>query len=265
MGKVISLFFIIFGLFPMTVQAGSSLNVTYGIYMGGIHVVDIKGIYDITDQDYALEMDLRTRGVLGKLAPWSGQISSTGHYKGDLAVPSSHKFASTWRKETETNSFTFSRDGALEAYKRIEENGKIIDRMPESAVYADGATDMLTALLRVMDKTEDDNCGATVPATDGKRRFDMVFRHKGQEIMKANRYSVFSGKALICDIEIVPVAGKWRDKPRGWMSIQDQAKGEGQLPRIWFGEVNDDLPPIPVRFEIKTSFGTLIMHLRGVK
>lgn len=264
MNKIAILFFGIFGLFSVTVQA-APLEVTYGIYAGGMHVVDIKGKYDITDKAYQLDMDLHTRGLLGKLAPWSGQISSTGHYKGDTALPLSHQFASTWRDETETNSFTFNKEGVLQSYQRIEENGTIVDKMPESEVYAGGATDMLTALLRVMDQTEDTTCGATVPATDGKRRFDMVFRDKGQDNMTANRYASYVGQALVCDIEIVPVAGPWREKPRGWMSIQEQARGKGELPRIWFGQVRDDMPPIPVRFEIKTNFGAMVMHLREIR
>jgi hypothetical protein len=84
-------------------------------------------------------------------------------------------------------------------------------------------------------------------------------------MMEANKYNRYNGMAEICEVEIVPVAGKWRDKPRGWMNIQGQAKEKGQLPRLWFGQVEEGFPAIPVRMTIKTNYGTMLMHLQDVK
>lgn len=251
------------GIIPAT--ARSPLTVTYGIYAGGIHAVDIKGVYAITPQDYALTMDLATTGLLGRLAPWSGAIRSAGHYEDGRPVPQSHRFASTWRGETETTVFTFDDEGVLTAYQRDEAGEKVTTEMPAAEIYT-GATDMLTALLSIMHGADSGgSCEGIVPAMDGKRRFDMVFRSKGRTLIDESRYSAYKGLAEICEIEIVPVAGHWRDKPRGWMSIQEQAKTNGQLPRIWFAKIRDDLPPIPVRFQITTNYGALVMHITDMK
>lgn len=262
--KNLLLFLFLVVISAPTLAAEKPLKATYGIYAGGMHVVDIEGVYTFSNNRYGMDMDLTTTGLLGKLAPWSGMITSSGHYNTAKALPLSHQFDSTWRGETETTRFTFNDKGVLVGYKRDEGNGKIDTDMPPADVYGGGATDMLTALMNVMMHADAQTCETTVPATDGKRRFDMVFRSQGKDTIKGNRYSAYEGVAEICDVEIVPVAGKWREEPRGWMSIQGQAKDNGELPRIWFAKVRDDMPPVPVRFEIKTSFGAMVMHMTGL-
>lgn len=246
---------------PFQTMAKEPLKVTYGLYASGFNVVDIEGTYDINNDTYDLTMDLKTRGMLGKLAPWSGVLKSNGLHNANEPTPLAHSFSSTWRTETEITAFTFDETGTLKSTK-ITEDGSTTDQMPPSDVYKDNPTDILSAMFRAMSNT---TCESTQPAFDKKRRFDMVFKSKGTDVMQQNKYSIYSGEAEICEVEIVPVAGKWREKPRGWMSIQGQAKDKGQLPRLWFGKVRDDMPPIPVRFLIKTNYGAMIMHLKEIK
>lgn len=238
------------------------LSVTYGLYASGFNVVEIEGIYDVDDKSYDLRMDLKTAGLLGQVAPWAGVLQTRGVVDGDKAVPSYHSFASTWRDETETSTFEFSKTGDLLVHQKIESDGSVVDKMPPEDVYHGGAVDTLTGLLRAMQGAQ--GCASTQDVLDGKRRFNMVFRSKGVESIQKSRYTIFDGQAERCEVEIVPTAGKWRDKPRGWMSIQEQAKGNGMLPQIWFGKLRDDLPPIPVKFLIKTNYGTMVMHLQAV-
>ncbi len=248
-------------LFPLTVGAVEPLKVTYGLYAGGFNVVEIDGTYTVTDTVYDLNMNLKTAGMLGTLAPWAGVLNSDGVNKGAQSTPLNHNFASTWRGDTENTVFVFNKDGTLKSHNRIKSDGEIIDKMPPDDVLVDTPTDMLSAMFRVMNNP---TCETTQPALDGKRRFDMAFRSQGKSMVKKSKYSAFEGEAEICEVEIIPVAGKWREKKRGWMSIQEQAKDNGQLPRLWFGKVRDDMPPIPVRFQIKTNYGTMIMHLKDI-
>lgn len=254
------LFALLLILMPVTASSSEPLKVTYGLYASGFNVVDIKGTYDLSGDTYDLTMDLKTQGMLGSLAPWSGLIKTSGLNKGVDSTPLTHSFASTWRGETETTAFTFDRNGALKSMA-ITEDGKTETEMPPAEVYKDNPVDMLSALLRAMNNP---SCASKQPSFDKKRRFDMVFRSKGTEMLEQSKYSIYNGEAEICEIEIVPVSGKWREKPRGWMSIQNQAKDNGQLPQLWFGKVRDDMPPIPVRFLIKTNYGAMVMHLKSV-
>jgi len=245
----------------MPVFAAEPLKVTYGIYAGGFHVMDMKGVYTLEDDYYHLEMDMETVGMLGAIAPWSGVIFSEGVNKGVESFPRRHEFIATWRGKDEITTFTFDESGALESYVLREDDGTVKEEMPDAEVMAGSPIDMLSALFRVMNN---DTCEMTPVALDGKRSFEMVFTAIDEVMMEPSRYSAYAGPAEICEIEIVPVAGKWREKPRGWMSLQGQAKGKGQLPRLWFGKIRDDMPPIPVRFTIKTNYGSMLMHLKTI-
>lgn len=240
-------------------MAADPLKVKYAIYASGFEVVNIDGTYHKTDDGrYKMVMDLETAGLLGKLAPWSGLLQSEGLDKGVKSTPLTHSFANSWQGDTETSLFEFNNDGTLTSHKKIQEDGSVEDRMPNADVYDNGAMDMISALYRTMNKP---SCEGSEVATDGKRKFNMIFRSKGTGMITPTKYTSFNGEVEICEVEIEPVAGKWRDKKRGWMSIQEQAKSNGQLPRIWFGKVRKDYPAIPVRFQINTDYGVMIMHL----
>lgn len=62
-----------------------------------------------------------------------------------------------------------------------------------------------------------------------------------------------------------PDQGKWRKKPRGWLSIQEQGRQKGALPTIWLGQMGADKTYIPVKIRVKTDYGTLFMHLTSYK
>ena len=244
-----------------TVMATEPLKVTYGLFTGGFNVATVNAIYNITDTHYKIDANLNTAGVLGTLAPWTGVINTSGNTTPSAYLPQTHNFASTWRGDTKTNQFKFDNEGQLVSFNKIENNGTAVDEMPLIDVYQDGAIDILTALLNSMNGS---SCATKQDVTDGKRRFNLIFKSKGSEVLKANDYNRFSGKSEICEIEVIPTAGKWREKPRGWMNIQGQAKAKGQLPLMWFGKVNTELPAIPVRMQIKTDYGTMLLHLQSI-
>jgi len=250
-------------LFPFMAHAANPLKVKYAIYASGFEVVNIDGTYIKTDDgEFKMDMDLETAGLLGKLAPWSGLLQSNGLDKGSASTPLHHSFANTWQGETETSLFNFDKNGQLTDYKKIKKDGTVQDTMPDIDVYDNGAMDMMTALYRTMNKA---SCEGSELAMDGKRKFNMVFKSNATGMITPTKYTSFNGPVEVCTVEIEPVSGKWRDKKRGWMSIQEQAKSKGQLPRIWFGKVRDDYPAIPVRFQIKTDYGVMIMHLTESK
>lgn len=250
--------------FILTFSANASepIKVQYGLYAGGFNVAVIDATYRFGEDSYALEADLKTAGILGTLAPWEGDVVTQGRIEDGSLIPSKHQFISNWRGDEKTNLFTFDEEGKLVSLTKSESGEAPQDKMPSEEIYADNPADMLTALLSA---SRGESCGTVEAAMDDKRRFDMVFRSQGQDVLQPNRYSAFEGSAEICEVEIVPVAGKWRDKPRGWMNIQNQAKNKGQLPRLWFGQVRENMPAIAVRMLVKTDYGTMLMHLRDVK
>lgn len=258
-------FILIFMLLCFSVPVhAASFNATYGIYTGGFHVVDLEGVFTIAEDGYSMTMDAKTIGLLGRLAPWAGVLQTTGLYTQDgTPIPQAHSFASTWKGKVETTQFTYDSKGNFAGKVYTDEDGNIHTDAHDETL-SDGTVDMLTALHRSLLAAKNGECSASVPSFDGKRRYNMVFHSDGMGQIRENRYSVYHGPAEICTIEIEPDGGKWREKPRGWMSLQEQSKGEGQLPRLWYAKMQGMEMPIPVKFMIKTNYGTMLMHLREV-
>ena len=69
------------------------------------------------------------------------------------------------------------------------------------------------------------------------------------------------GPAVACTVEVKPIAGKWHEKPRGWMSIQEQGREKGTMPTVWFAQMAAGEPAVPVKIRVKTEYGALFMHL----
>ena len=140
MNKIYLTLLAIFFTFTFTAQAAEPLKVTYSLYASGFNVVEIDGTYTVNENTYDLDMNLKTVGLLGNLAPWRGELNSSGINKGDKSTPLLHKFASTWKGETETSSFKFNKTGALLSHTKQDNDGNIADIMPPKDPVAEGAT-----------------------------------------------------------------------------------------------------------------------------
>lgn len=256
-------FFCVLTMFTQSVRAEQIL--TYTVYAGGINAVDASINLDDNPSKYDLSFEAKTRGFLGKLAPWSGIFKSTGIAdKEGVYVPNQHIVTSSWKDEVEVKNYSYEK-GAFQKLT-ITEDGK--DRSPKKIDEAltKNTTDLITASLNAMKSVhETGTCDSQADVFDGKRRFTMMFKFKDTETLTANRYNSYSGNAIRCIVEIEPITGKWHEKPRGWLSIQEQGRKKGSLPTVWFGQVNGSEVYVPVKVRVKTDYGTLFMHLKSIR
>lgn len=259
------LLILLLSLTPLSAKA-QDFTATYGIYTGGFHVVDLVATFKGDESSYDMSMSAKTIGLLGRLAPWGGDLETSGFYTQDAQPkPIDHSFASTWKGQVETTIFTYDEQGEFTGKAYIDEDGNESTDQYDPDLSA-GTIDMLSALHQsLLNSRDHGKCDDSIPSFDGKRRYNMVFTSQGEGEIRKNRYSIYQGAAEICSIEIDPDGGLWREKPRGWMSLQGQAKGKGQLPRLWYADIDGYDMPIPVKFMIKTDYGTMLMHLRGLK
>ncbi len=239
----------------------------YDVYAGGFHVVSANLVVDTAKKsDYFIRLNANTHGMLAKLAPWDGYFESKGWYDLNTGMPRPqlHTSSSTWRGEGEIKEYRYNKDGSFIDY-RIKDD-KHDGKSPEEvdSVLTQGTTDAFSAALRVMAKiSKDGKCEGSDDVFDGNRRFTQVFVHKASVDLKANEYNVYAGPAVECTIEVKQGPGKWHEKPRGWMSIQEQGRERGTMPTIWFAQVAPGQPAVPVKIRVKTEYGTLFMHLTG--
>ncbi len=237
----------------------------YDVYAGGFHVVSSDLTVDFAKKtDYLLRLGAKTHGFLGDLAPWVGVFQTEGWYdaKKDFPQPRIHFSDTTFREDKELTEFFYNKDGSFKEY-RVTNNEKDKPKdPPPTDDLTQGTTDVLTATSKVMQHiAQGGKCEGWDDIFDGKRRYKIIFGNSQQVDLKQSDYNVYVGPATECTIEVKPVAGKWHEKPRGWMSIQEQGRERGTMPTIWFAQMAPGEPAVPVKIRVKTEFGTLFMHL----
>lgn len=246
-----------------TKPALSNQVMKYDVYAGGFHVVSSRLDVDLAKKSqYLLRLSAFTHGMLARLAPWKGVFETQGWYdvKKQFPQPRQHISNTTWRDEVEVTEFHYNKDGSFKQYRLTnhEEHGV---KEPEPGI-ADGTIDVLTATLKVMTKVADGGaCEGKDEIFDGSRRYALVFKDHGKVTLKGGDLNVYNGPANECTVEVKPIAGKWHEKPRGWMSIQEQGRERGTMPTVWLASVTPGAPAVPVKIRVKTEYGALFMHL----
>lgn len=239
----------------------------YDVYAGGFQVVSADLTVDLAKKGrYDLRLGADTHGLLAKLAPWQGVFETVGWYNEKTGVPQPEKHSSdtTFRKENEVIEFLYNKDGSFREHRIFNEEKK--GAQPPLPELSDDSTDVLSATLVVMNNiARNGKCEGSDKIFDGARSYNLIYRHQGEEVMKASDLNVYAGPAVSCTVEVKPLKGRWHEKPRGWMSIQEQGRERGTMPTVWFAQLAPGEPAVPVKIRVKTQYGSLMMHLTGYK
>lgn len=239
----------------------------YDVYAGGFQVVSAELLIDLQKKTrYDLRLSARTHGLLAKLAPWNGVFETIGWYDAKKALPQPEKHSSdtTFRDEKEIIEFIYNKNGTFKEHRIFNEKEKgVQEPLPE---LSGESTDVLSATLVVMNNiTKTGACEGTDKIFDGARSYNLVYTHRAETVLKANDLNVYSGPAVECTVEVKPLKGRWHEKPRGWMSIQEQGRERGTMPTVWLAQMSPGQPAVPVKIRVKTAYGALMMHLTGYK
>lgn len=254
------------GFFLVSGPARAEIQkMNYEVYAGGINAVDAEfDVITLPKNRYKMELSAATKGFLKFLAPWKGTFETEGwrHNEG-VDQPQLHRSVATWRNDDEIKEYSYDSKGHFLGYslKDQKNDGKKKDVDP---ALTEGTIDVLTAALAIMKQVAAGQpCAGSSEIFDGDRRFEMTFRSQGEEELKASRYNVYEGPAQRCDVEVKPKGGLWHEKPRGWLSIQEQGRQHGMLPTVWFARIDNKGPAVPVKIMIKSDYGAMLMHLAG--
>lgn len=240
----------------------TDIQLTYSVYAASLlEAMHITVGLTFEKDSYVVDTNIRTNGFLSRVLPWSGQFFTQGMITKTALIPEQHVFSKNWSQDTAKTTMNFDRKGRL-ANMVVEDT----EDDPYYQLFDDeitfGAVDMLTALMESFVNIDNTSiCRSSHTVFDGKRRFELVFRDLGKTTLTNKRYSMYSGPALTCEIEVVPIAGKWYNNTRGWMALQEQSKENGRLPKLWLAKVDNKSPMVPVRLQVRTDYGSLIMSL----
>jgi Protein of unknown function (DUF3108) len=236
-------------------------TVSYAMYAGGFRALDMSLGFDFTPKTYNILMTAKPYGVIGRFLPWAGQHSTKGTISGTSLLPVHHEKISRWGEDNDQAFFDYTK-GQLTSLKKTEiENGKMTTYtdLPAPEFYKD-ATDILTGAAQILATVNTGSpCTGKPTIFDGKRRYSLKFTDKGTEALVNSKYNMFKGTAHICEVEMIPLLG-YKDKPRGYYKVQEEARAKGQLPRVWLGQLWKDGPYLPVKMMVKSEYGAVLLH-----
>lgn len=239
------------------------MRYSYNVYAGGFLVVDATLDITVNESDYRIFVDAKTDGWLGSMVPWLGSFETVGVRDGEDFRPTKHESIGIWSGEKAVKTYTY--EGTDLVSLVIDEHDKPPETPEILPELVNNSTDILTATLMMLRTADEEySCDFSDHIFDGKRRFLLSYQDVEPAILRESSYNIYSGPARFCTVEITPDGGKWHQKPRGWLNIQEQGRQLGDLPSIWVAQHNE-LHAIPARIQVRTSYGTLVMHLTNIE
>lgn len=249
---------------PENPTAPDRMSFSYNVYAGGMHALKADLNLSLGTENYAVGLQAETDGVIGSLFPWRGTYGTKGATHDGKLEPLAFESKSIWKQKVKASALEYDGKGGFVESRTIKNGTSTVDPAVNESLTADTA-DMLTAAVKLFQASSTaGKCEGKSAVFDGKRRFNIVFKPDGKEIIAPSKYSSFSGEALRCIVEVEPVAGfKPKDMKRGWMVVQEHTRERHKMPTLWLASPAEGAPAVPVRMEIASAYGSVVAHLTG--
>ncbi len=245
---------------PASIGAGSPrLVLSYEAFRVGLHVVDseLDLDLDLGAGSYELKAKFETIGIARWFMPWRSTSFTQGVITGVGLEPRRHRLEGEWQGSPRRVAIDYAR-GDVEARVEPTQAVEMREQVPANLRRAtvDPASAVLDLLRRVSAGGE---CDGTYGVFDGRRRFDLFVRDRGQALSAEAQSAVFSGETRVCEFVIKPIAG--------YAKLDDLDDNDWRRPRsgrAWIGRVVPGAPLAPVRIEIESKWGTTTVSLKQV-
>lgn len=260
----------LFLLLPALALAGTAsvpvvpppVLLNYNLYAGGLKVVDVGISYAISDSQYDIHANAKTRGMWATLVPWRNMITARGSVEAGHIAPQVARYDTAWREKLKTIEMSWAKDGALSVVSTPPQRPD--GRVEATAEQIKNALDPVSAVVAVLARGGQDGCSGRIPAFDGRRLYNLVMENKGEEVLTQTDYNIYHGPAIRCEVTFEPVAGfPEKEQRAGFWSARDNSDKRNPL-IIWIAHPQPGLPLFAVRVQSTTNMGTIIAHLRSV-
>lgn len=230
-----------------------NVRLGYEVYFSGLHILSVDAELETSDEKYRLKVSSATQGMTDFFVGWKGESETSGLFAGSAAVPQGFRNRGVWKGDPRLVEIDYSASGDVTSYKvEPEPDPDEVTRLPDNAEV--GTSDPLTVIALV---TKEINRGATCsgsfPVFDGKRRYDVTISPKAPEFISPNDYSIYSGQALACGLDLKILGGDRKEKSKYAETARNRV--------VYVARPLENAPAVPVRLQIETDYGTLMAHL----
>jgi hypothetical protein len=237
----------------------------YDVYIGGLHVFSFAIEMTLRPESYRVSAEGGTRGAVAWFSSWGVKLDAEGSDSAGRIASRHYVVETDWKKDPARLQLDFAGDGryALERVPAPDPaeppDPDIEGTLPET--LPQGALDPLSfAVAAGQALQRSGHCDQTVPVFDGQRRYDVTVKDGGPTVLAPNGYSIFSGTATRCTLQVTRISG-FRKSTR--MSAAAAAKAAP--PTVYMAAPQPGMPPVPVRFESEIKLGQMVIHLADAK
>ncbi|WP_160121776.1 DUF3108 domain-containing protein [Rhodovarius lipocyclicus] len=220
---------------------------TYDLHVAGLHVMQTRVTIDSDSTRYRLEMQSRSRGMLGMLSRSDQTTVVEGDWRGNTPRPRRYSVSGIMRGERREALMDYAADGRP-LVRALIPSLITEDREDVAADQLSGTMDSLSALLMLSRNVAATNrCEGGARLYDTRRLSQVEARTEGQEIVPNEWGVIMPGPALRCTLESRMLGGFLRG--------QDPARArEPSQITAWIAVPSPGAPPLPLRVEIASRW-----------
>ncbi|MDD4555895.1 MAG: DUF3108 domain-containing protein [Alphaproteobacteria bacterium] len=229
----------------------------FDVFIGSFNASRTNFSYALSEKDYRIKSDVKTYGIFDKLYPFQAIYETTGKLVGEDLQTQSYKYRAKSRFNTRTKELVYDEQGNP-IYRLSSKNEKQKKVDIDQAKNEKGTTDLQTVIAElVLQYNRFRFCDSKMEVFDGKRRYDVVFKDEGKEVLNKHKSSPYQGEAVKCSMYIDSLGEVGNDML--WELSSDKP--------VYFWVLEDEQGhPFIARIEIKsTPYGKLSVFARNVK
>lgn len=260
-----------------------TMRAEYGFYWNGIRVSTAEALAALSDENYDIAFNFRMRGLATIFSSGRAHVRSTGTLAGSSeggvgTVPNRYYSMGRWDGKNYTQTMLFNENGAL-VDQQLDWPEKWLkefkrEPVPEEMKVGPDPMSVVLELIRTPLAAAQNGQSAGGRIFDGDSVFDMRLNCLTDSVeLEESSRTPYSGQAYECMVDGDLVAGKRiltekqkkkADKARKKRE-KKKAKGkEDKPPRMWVQPFENGQFLLPVRAEIDTGFGRVVMYLQNL-
>lgn len=258
--------------------AAEKLTATYKFYWNGILVSQADTSATISDEAYDFAMDFRMRGIAKMFANGRSSAHVAGALQDGSPMPTLYENSGKWDGKEFAQTMTFDTSGGLVEQtldwpeKWLEEFKR--EPVPDDMKIGPDPASLVIELIRLpMDQVTSEE-PVVIRAFDGDSVFDWSVSCAAETTdLEESGKSPFYGAAHECGFGGELIAGKRiltekqkkKAEKRRKKEEKRRAKGkevdEPKPPKIWVQSFDNGGYVLPVRAEVSTGMGRVVMYL----
>lgn len=231
-------------------------HAVYDAYVAGANAIRLSAEFRFDHVGYKVDVQVRTLGLVDLFVGSRQSTQVNGTWQGMLPQPREFRADGVWKGERRITLIDYQ-DGLPTIRSMIPPE---LNREPVPSSARQNALDRVSPLAYLARRVgQTGNCDGITTTYDGRRLEETKARTGGWEELLPGSLSVFTGRALRCDIELRMTGGFTPDEDR-------VHAGRIRRAQVWIAAPAPGAPSLPVLFKLDVGWlGSATVYLSELR